>query len=60
MNLKNTIMKMFNYTSMEADDAITLAKQEMQEYLDDGDQESASDICEEMFGLEPDYIMDLI
>ena len=51
---------MFDYTSEEADEAIALAKQEMQQYLDDGDQESAYDICEEHFGLEPDYLVYLI
>lgn len=53
-------MRLFDYTSEEADDAITLAKQEMEEYLSEGDQESAYNICEEHFGLEPDYLMYLI
>lgn len=51
---------MFDYTSEEADEAIAVAKEQMQEYLDEGDQESAYNICEEHFGLEPDYIMDLM
>ena len=60
MNLKNTIMRMFDYTSEEADEAIAVAREQMQEYLDDGDQESAFNICEEMFGLEPDYLFDIL
>ena len=48
MNLKKTIMRMFDYTSEEADEAIAVAKEQMQEYLDEGDQESAFDICEEI------------
>ena len=58
--LKKVIMEKYGWDEQEADDAIALAKQEMEEYLLEGDQESAYNICEEHFGLEPDYLMDLV
>jgi hypothetical protein len=31
----------------------------MDEYLEMGDMDSAYEVCGEMFGLEPDYLIDL-
>jgi hypothetical protein len=58
--LKEVLMERDEMTSDEADDAIRKASDAMDEYLADGDMESAEDICSEYFGLEPDYIMDLV
>lgn len=58
--LKKVIMKKYDWDEQEADSSINEARTALQEYLDDGDQESAFNICEEHFGLEPDYIMDLM
>lgn len=44
----------------DADELIQVAKNQLQEYLAEGDTESAHDICEEFFGLEPDYIFELM
>ena len=60
MNLKQTIMQKYDWNENEADSAIEEAKTMMDEYLNDGDQESAFNICEEMFGLEPDYLFDIL
>ena len=60
MNLKQTIMQKYDWDENEADSAIEEAKTMMDEYLNDGDQESAFNICEEMFGLEPDYLFDIL
>ena len=60
MNLKQTIMQKYDWDENEADSAIEEAKTMMGEYLNDGDQESAFNICEEMFGLEPDYLFDIL
>ena len=58
--LKKVIMKKYGWDEQEADSSINEARTALQEYLDDDDQESAYNICEEHFGLEPDYIMDLM
>lgn len=58
--LKKVIMKKYDWDEQEADSSINEARTALQEYLDDDDQESAYNICEEYFGLEPDYIMDLM
>lgn len=58
--LKKVIMKKYDWNEQEADSSINEARTTLQEYLSEGDQESAYNICEEYFGLEPDYIMDLM
>ena len=60
LTLKQTIMQRDGISSKEADKQIADAKEAIQEYLDYGDTESAHDVCMEFFGLEPDYLMDLI
>lgn len=44
----------------EASDLVSQAKLQLAEYLDNDDHESAEQICEEFFGLDPDYIFDLL
>lgn len=44
----------------EADDLIEAARVGLQEYLDEGDMFNAMDICSEYFGLEPDYIDEIM
>lgn len=58
--LKKTIMKRDNLSEKEADDRIANAKAAFDEYLSCGDEESAYNICDEFFGLEPDYLINLI
>ena len=43
----------------EADELIEEARQDLLERIEDGDP-SAHDICKEYFGLEPDYLMELL
>lgn len=59
-NLKKVIKRKFGYTDVEADNQIAEARQILQAYLDEDDQESAFNVCEECFGLEPDYLEELI
>jgi|APSaa5957512622_1039677.scaffolds.fasta_scaffold321058_1 hypothetical protein len=59
-DLKTTIMRTENLTSSEADEMITRARAELYLRLEDSSEGSAYDICEDWFGLEPDYVMDLI
>jgi len=58
--IKEAIMTRDSMTEDEAIELIGLAKTALQEYLDDNDLESANNICMEYFGLEMDYIFDLI
>ena len=44
----------------EANDRIAEAKGDLAEAMSMGDMEYAEDICAEHFGLEPDYIFELI
>ena len=59
-NLKETLMDMDNLTEKEANICITDAREIMYEYIECGDENAAQNICEELWGLEPDYLMDLI
>jgi hypothetical protein len=43
----------------DAEDRVKEAEDALQEYLEDGDMCSAYNICEEYFGLEPDYLEQL-
>lgn len=47
-------------SDVEAQELISEARIQLREYLDDGDFEGAENICEEFFGLEPDYLMELL
>ena len=55
----NTIKKiLMERDGMTEDNAIQLikdAQRTLDEYLEEGDIESAENICAEFFGLEPDY-----
>ena len=60
LTIKETIMNRDNITSDQADILINDALDQFEEYLVDGDEEGMTNICQEFFGLEPDYIDDLI
>ena len=57
-SLKKTLMKRDNLTDSDADVQISEAKEELMKRLDEG--EMPFDLCEELFGLEPDYLEDLL
>ena len=59
-SIKEVLMRRDGMSSEEADEEIEEARGMMKEYLDEGDLDSASNICQEMFGLEPDYIQELM
>jgi len=58
--IKQTLVFRDGMSESEAQELIDEAKEQLQEYLADNDQESAYNICEEFFELEPDYIMELM
>ena len=57
-NIKDALMERDGLTEEEAQQQVEEARDELAEKFDNG--EMPFDICEELFGLEPDYIMDLI
>jgi len=57
-DLIKVLMRRNNMSQEEAEDLISQAKADLDERLEQG--EMPEDICEEWFGLEPDYLMDLI
>lgn len=58
--IKEVLMERDGYSADEADEAIFDAKEALAEALEMGDIERAENICEEEFGLEPDYIFELM
>lgn len=60
MGIKQVIMRRDGMSSTEADELIDAAKDQLEEYIADDDQESAYEVCMEFFGLEPDYLMELM
>lgn len=57
-SIKNTLMRRDGISGTEADEMIMDAAQDMRERLADG--EMPFDICEDHFGLESDYLEELI
>ena len=56
--LKQVLMERDGMTSKEADSLILEAKEDLWDRLKDGDD--TEDICGEWFGLEPDYLFDIL
>jgi len=59
-SIKEILMDRDGCTEDEAKEMIEVARNEFYELLDEGDMDSAERICEDHFGLEPDYLDDLI
>jgi len=57
--IKGVLMSRDGLTAEEADIDIAECKADLHERIERGDN-SSYDICEEYFGLEPDYLMELI
>jgi hypothetical protein len=57
-SIKQVLMRRDGLTEEEADDLILQAKTDLLERVDSG--ETPFDICQEWFGLEPDYLEELI
>ena len=54
------LMRRDHLSKKEALMQIKEAKEALQDYLAEGDLESAENVCQEFFGLEPDYVIDLM
>ena len=59
-SIRQVLMRRDNLTKSEAQEQIDGAREQLQEYLAEGDMESAENICQEYFGLEPDYLLELL
>ena len=60
LSIKNVLMERDGLSSEEANERIADAKELLQQYLLEGELDMAQEICSEEFGLEPDYLMDLM
>ena len=58
--IKQVLMRRDGLTEEAADELIADAQATLDVYLQEGDLESAENICEEFFGLEPDYLFELL
>ena len=59
-SIKEVIMRRDGISALESQDLITQAKEALQEYIASNDLEAAENVCEEYFGLEPDFLTDLM
>ena len=62
--MRNSIVKvLMNRDGLTKDEAVAQVKEcqaDLMDRISEGDTLSAMDICEEYFGLEPDYLEDMI
>ena len=59
-SIKEVLMTRDGLSEEEAIEQVEDAKKLLDSYLKDGNFSSADEICQTEFGLEPDYLMDLI
>lgn len=57
-SIKSILMKRDGLTESEAENRVEEAREEFFRMLSDG--EDPSDICEDFFGLEPDYLEEFL
>jgi hypothetical protein len=57
-SIVDVLMRRDGLSREEAEDEVQNAREELMDRLADGDD--PYDICQELFGLEPDYLMELI
>ena len=58
--IKQILIERDGMTAEEADELIAQAKAQLEEYLEEGDFAGYENICEEFFGLEPDFLDELM
>ena len=59
-SIKEVLMRRDGISALEAQDIINQAREALQEYIASGDFEAAENVCEEYFGLEPDFLIELM
>ncbi len=58
--IREILMTRDGMTADEADNLINEAREQLFDYLAEGDMSGAEEICSEFFGLEPDYLFELM
>lgn len=58
--LKEILMSKFDLDEKTADDELSFARELVENYIADGDFASAEDVMADQFGLEPDYVLELM
>lgn len=59
-SIKKVLMRRDGMSSEEANSLIKEARDDFQARIEGGDMCAGEAVCEEYFGLEPDYVMELI
>lgn len=59
-SIKEILMSRDGMSEQDAIDLINDAKEQFNIYIEEGDLTSAEDICSEYFGLEPDYLDEIM
>jgi len=59
-SIKEVLMRRDGRSALEAQDIINQAREALQEYIASNDLEAAENVCEEYFGLEPDFLIELM
>jgi hypothetical protein len=57
-SIRNILIKRDGISPESVDELIREAQSAFDEYLSEGDEESAYEICQEFFGLEPDFVIE--
>ena len=57
-SIRDILIKRDGITPESADELIREAQSAFDEYLAEGDQESAYNVCQEFFSLEPDFLVE--
>lgn len=59
-SIKDILMKRDGMSEIDAEILVDDARASFNDYLASGDMDGAYNICEEFFGLEPDYLMEFM
>ena len=59
-SIKEVLIERDGMTEKDADELIAEAREQLMQYIEDGDMIAADDICMDYFGLEPDYLMEIM
>jgi DNA-binding GntR family transcriptional regulator len=59
-SIKQILIERDHLTEAQAEDQLKEAHEQFVRYLESGDLDLAEDICNEYFGLEPDYLYEFL
>ena len=57
--IKSVLMSRDGHSEADAEGLIAEAQETFHTYLEEGEEEMVYNVCEELFGLEPDFLMEL-